>query len=151
MRCPFCEAIDSKVVDSRSTDECLAIRRRRECQSCGRRFTTYETIEMTPIIVIKKDGSRERFERKKVLNGMMIACEKRPVGLETLEQAVLAIENSLRQRGQGEVRSQEVGERVMEKLKEIDQVAYVRFASVYRQFADINSFVRELENLRNRN
>jgi len=139
--------IDSRVIDSRPTDEGNAIRRRRECTSCGRRFTTYEKIEELPLIVIKKDGSREAFDRNKILTGLFKACEKRPVTTATLEQVVDEIELALRNQLSPEVKSQTIGEMVMDHLAEIDQVAYVRFASVYRQFTDIMRFKQELDKL----
>lgn len=145
MKCPNCGYVESKVLDSRPTDEGGSIRRRRECLSCHKRFTTYERIEIIPIIVVKKDKSRQAYDRSKVLNGIMRACEKRPVSLETMEKAVNDIETALNNSLQSEVTSTYIGELVMEKLKEIDEVAYVRFASVYRQFKDINTFKNELE------
>ncbi|NLY53857.1 MAG: transcriptional repressor NrdR [Firmicutes bacterium] len=147
MKCPYCAVIDSRVIDSRPTDEGNAIRRRRECTSCGRRFTTYEKIEELPLIVIKKDGSREAFDRNKILTGLFKACEKRPVTTATLEQVVDEIELALRNQLSPEVKSQTIGEMVMDHLAEIDQVAYVRFASVYRQFTDIMRFKQELDKL----
>ncbi|MBP1558320.1 MAG: transcriptional regulator NrdR [Oscillospiraceae bacterium] len=145
MKCPFCGHADSKVIDSRPTDEGERIRRRRECLSCEKRFTTYEVVETTPLMVIKRDGSREAFDRAKLLSGMLKSCEKRPVSLSTLETAVGEIETTLQNSLEREVSSTEIGELAMEKLKNIDQVAYVRFASVYRQFKDINSFLSELK------
>lgn len=145
MKCPNCGYVESKVLDSRPTDEGGSIRRRRECLGCHKRFTTYERIEIIPIIVVKKDKSRQAYDRSKVLNGIMRACEKRPVSLETMEKAVNDIETALNNSLQSEVTSTYIGELVMEKLKEIDEVAYVRFASVYRQFKDINTFKNELE------
>lgn len=150
MRCPFCGHHGSRVLDSRPVHEGRAIRRRRECEDCEQRFTTFEMVEVQPLIVIKKDGSREEFSRAKLLRGLIRACEKRPVPLERLETLVADIERGLRQDSLSEVPSQEIGERVMEALMDIDEVAYVRFASVYRQFKDINVFVRELEDLLNR-
>ena len=147
MRCPFCGYEESKVIDSRPTDEGERIRRRRECLSCTKRFTTYEIIETVPVIVIKKDKSRETFDRNKLLGGLLRACEKRPVTLDTLEHAVDDIESKLQNSLDREVTSQTIGEYAMEKLKEIDEVAYVRFASVYRQFKDINTFMDELRKL----
>lgn len=147
MKCPFCGYEESKVIDSRPTDEGERIRRRRECLKCAKRFTTYEIIESVPIIVVKKDKSRESFNRDKLLNGMLRACEKRPVSLETLERAVDDIEAGLQNSLDREVTSIRVGECAMEKLKNIDEVAYVRFASVYRQFKDINTFMEELNKL----
>ena len=147
MRCPFCSHTESKVIDSRPTDEGERIRRRRECLSCQRRFTTYEMIESLPIIVIKKDKTRQAFSREKILNGMVRACEKRPVSLETLERAIDDIEVEIQNSLDREVSSEKIGELVMKKLSEIDEVAYVRFASVYRQFRDINTFMDELNKL----
>jgi len=147
VKCPYCAVIDSRVIDSRPTDEGNAIRRRRECTSCGRRFTTYEKIEELPLMVIKKDGSREAFDRNKILTGLFKACEKRPVTTATLEQVVDEIELALRNQLSPEVKSQTIGEMVMDHLAEIDQVAYVRFASVYRQFTDIMRFKQELDKL----
>lgn len=147
MRCPFCGYLESKVVDSRPTDEGGRIRRRRECLKCMKRFTTYEIIETLPIIIIKKDKSREVFDRNKILNGFLRACEKRPVSIEVLEDAVNEIEAILQNSLEREVSSQKLGELAMEQLKEIDEVAYVRFASVYRQFGDVNTFMNELKTL----
>ncbi len=147
MKCPFCGFLDSRVLESRPTDEDTAIRRRRECPRCGRRFTTYERVEETPLVVIKKDGSREMFSRQKILSGMLRACEKRPIPLETLEDAAFDIERALRESGKGEVTSKEIGEMVMAKLRAIDDVAYVRFASVYREFTDLMGFREELERI----
>lgn len=147
MRCPYCAYPESKVIDSRPTDENNSIRRRRECLSCGKRFTTYETVESVPLVVVKKDGSRQSFDRQKLLNGMVRACDKRSVTLQTLEQSVAEIEQRLLNSMEREIPTERVGELVMEELKKIDQVAYVRFASVYRQFQDIDSFVAELNKL----
>ncbi|MGA8942598.1 MAG: transcriptional regulator NrdR [Thermoactinomyces sp.] len=147
MRCPFCGNHGSRVLDSRPVHEGRAIRRRRECEKCEQRFTTFETVEVQPLIVIKKDGSREEFSREKLLRGLIRACEKRPVPLAKLEEVVADIEGKLRQCGMAEVPSKEIGEMVMERLVDIDEVSYVRFASVYRQFKDINVFVNELEDL----
>lgn len=147
MRCPYCAYAESKVIDSRPTDESNSIRRRRECLSCGKRFTTYETVESVPLVVVKKDGSRQSFDRQKILNGLVKACEKRPVPLEVLEKTVADIEQRLLNSMEREIPSERVGELVMDALKEIDQVAYVRFASVYRQFQDIDSFMAELNKL----
>ena len=147
MKCPFCGYEESKVIDSRPTDEGERIRRRRECLKCAKRFTTYEMIESLPIIVIKKDGSRETFDRQKLLTGMLRACEKRPVSIEMLDRAISDIETVSQNSLDREVSSDKIGELVMEKLKEIDEVAYVRFASVYRQFKDINTFMDELNKL----
>ena len=147
MKCPVCACEESKVIDSRPTDEGERIRRRRECTSCGKRFTTYEIIESVPVIVVKKDRSREVFDRNKLFSGMLRACEKRPVSLDAIELAVDEIENSLQNSLDREVTSQRIGELAMEKLKSLDEVAYVRFASVYRQFKDINTFMEELAKL----
>ncbi len=147
MRCPFCGYEESKVIDSRPTDEGEKIRRRRECLSCQKRFTTYEIIETLPIVVVKKDKSRQVFDRTKLIGGMLRACEKRPVPLEVIEEAVDDIEASLQNSIDKEVTSIKIGELAMDKLKNIDEVAYVRFASVYRQFRDINSFMDELARL----
>ena len=147
MKCPFCGYTESKVVDSRPTDEGSSIRRRRECLSCASRFTTYETVEYLPIIVVKKDGSRQTFDRSNMLSGLVKACEKRPVSLAQLEQVVTEIEMSISNSLNREVTSEYIGELAMKQLKEIDEVAYVRFASVYRQFKDINTFMDELTKL----
>ncbi len=147
MKCPFCGYEESKVVDSRSTDDGNRIRRRRECLQCAQRFTTYEIIEHLPIVVVKKDKSREAFDRVKLLNGLIRACEKRPVALSVLEKAVDDIENQLQNSLEREVTSTKIGEYAMEKLMKIDDVAYVRFASVYRQFKDINSFHEAINKL----
>lgn len=147
MKCPFCGFEESKVIDSRPTDEGQRIRRRRECLKCGKRFTTYEIIESLPIIVIKKDKSRETFNRDKLMTGLLRACEKRPVSIDTLDTLIDEIETTLQNSLDREVSSEKIGELVMEKLKNIDEVAYVRFASVYRQFKDINTFMSELEKL----
>lgn len=147
MKCPFCGYEESKVIDSRPTDEGQRIRRRRECLKCGRRFTTYEVVESLPIIVIKKDKSREAFNRDKLMTGLLRACEKRPVSIDTLDKMIDEIESVLQNSLDREVSSEKIGQLVMEKLKKIDEVAYVRFASVYRQFKDINTFMRELNKL----
>lgn len=147
MKCPFCGFEESKVIDSRPTDEGEKIRRRRECISCGKRFTTYEIIESVPIIVVKKDKSRQAFDRVKLFNGMLRACEKRPVSIEQIDKVVSDIEADLQNSLDREVTSVRIGELVMDKLKELDEVAYVRFASVYRQFKDINTFMDELHKL----
>lgn len=147
MKCPYCAFLESKVVDSRPADEGASIRRRRECLSCRKRFTTYETMESLPLIVIKKDGSRQSFDRTKVTAGLIRACEKRPVPYDTLENMVNEIEQVLQNKMEREIPSSEIGELVMERLKKIDEVSYVRFASVYRQFKDINSFMTELSKL----
>lgn len=147
MKCPFCGFEESKVIDSRPTDEGERIRRRRECMGCAKRFTTYEIIESVPVIVVKKDRSREVFDRNKLFNGMLRACEKRPVSLDALERAVDSIENALQNSLDREVTSVRIGEMAMDRLKELDEVAYVRFASVYRQFKDINTFMEELKSI----
>ena len=147
MKCPYCSFEESKVIDSRPTDEGERIRRRRECLNCQKRFTTYEIIESLPIIVIKKDKSREVFNRDKLLNGLLRACEKRPVSLEKLENMIDEIEVVLQNSLDREVSTVHIGELVMERLKPLDEVAYVRFASVYRQFKDINSFMQELNKI----
>lgn len=147
MKCPFCSHLESKVVDSRPAEEGASIRRRRECLACHKRFTTYETMESLPLVVVKKDGSRQSFDRNKVLSGMIRACEKRPVPYSTLESMVNEIEQVLQNEMEREISSAEIGELVMERLKKVDEVAYVRFASVYRQFKDINTFMRELSKL----
>ena len=147
MRCPFCAYPESKVIDSRPTDESNSIRRRRECLSCGKRFTTYETVESLPMVVVKKDGSRQSFDRRKVLGGMIRACEKRPVPLAELEKIAEEIEQDLQNSMEREISTEAIGERVMERLRKVDQVAYVRFASVYRQFKDIDTFMAELNKL----
>ncbi|WP_367926143.1 transcriptional regulator NrdR [uncultured Ruthenibacterium sp.] len=150
MRCPYCGEIESKVIDSRPADDGERIRRRRECLSCAKRFTTYEIVETVPLMVIKKDKSREAFDRQKLLNGLMRACEKRPVTYKMLETAVDNIEQELLNSYEREVTSIHIGELAMQELKQIDEVAYVRFASVYRQFSDINTFMDELKDLLNK-
>jgi len=147
MKCPYCSNLESKVVDSRPSDEGSSIRRRRECLECHKRFTTYETVESLPLVVIKKDGSRQTFDKSKLLNGMIRACEKRPVSFDTLNHIAVEIEQSLQNEMEREISSVEIGELVMKKLKEVDEVAYVRFASVYRQFKDISTFMTELNKL----
>lgn len=147
MKCIYCGCEESKVLDSRSTDETNSIRRRRECLNCGRRYTTYETVETTPILVVKTDGSRQPFDRAKLINGMIKACEKRPVSLTQIESVAMDIEKSLQNKLLQEVNSAELGEMVMNALKKLDEVAYVRFASVYRQFKDITSFKKLLEEM----
>jgi len=147
MRCPFCEAQDTRVIDSRPTEDGHAIRRRRECDKCGKRFTTYEKVEEITFMVIKKDGSREAFDRGKVLNGILKACEKRPVAMADVERIVDDIERSLNNMMQKEIESKVIGEIIMDHLKDLDEVAYVRFASVYRQFKDVSTFVQEIEKL----
>ena len=147
MKCPYCGYKESKVIDSRPAEEGSSIRRRRECLSCAKRFTTYETVESLPIVVIKKDGSRQSFDRQKVLRGMIRACEKRPVSLAELERIADEIEQELQNSMEREIRTADIGEKVMERLRSVDQVAYVRFASVYRQFKDIDTFMAELNKL----
>ena len=147
MKCPYCGEVESKVIDSRPADDGERIRRRRECLGCGKRFTTYEVVETVPLMVVKKDNSREAFNRQKLLNGLMRACEKRPVSYQQLEDAVSNIEQTLLNSYEREVSSMYIGELAMEELKSIDDVAYVRFASVYRQFSDINTFMDELKDL----
>lgn len=147
MKCPFCGYAESKVMDSRPTDEGSRIRRRRECLQCGKRFTTYEVIESLPIVVVKRDKSREVFDRQKLFNGMLRACQKRPVSMQVLERAVDEIEATLQNSLEREVRASRIGELAMDKLRTIDEVAYVRFASVYRQFKDVQSFKDEISRL----
>ena len=149
MKCPFCAYTESKVIDSRPAEEGATIRRRRECLSCGRRFTTYEIIERLPLVVIKRDGSRQTFDKVKLINGMVRACEKRPVPLSSLEQIADDIEQELQSALEREITTEQVGEMVMKRLKDVDEVAYVRFASVYRQFKDIDTFMQELTKLLN--
>jgi len=147
MRCPFCGYKEDKVVDSRATAEESAVRRRRECLKCGKRFTTYEYVEEVSLLVIKKDGRRESFDRKKVLSGIIRACEKRPVSVEKMEDVVTQVEHAIQKKSDREVLASRIGELVMEKLKLIDDVAYVRFASVYRQFKDVGQFMVELKDI----
>ena len=147
MKCMYCGCEVSKVLDSRSTDENNAIRRRRECLNCGRRFTTYETIEMTPILVVKNDGSRQSFDINKVKNGLIKACEKRPISMSQIETMAAEIEKEVQNSSLQEIPSSKIGEIVMDKLKETDEIAYVRFASVYRQFKDIESFKKLIDEL----
>lgn len=147
MKCPFCSNADTKVIDSRPTEEGFAIRRRRGCDNCGKRFTTYEKVEETILMVAKKDSRREVFDRNKILNGIVKACEKRPVSMTQIEGMVDDIEKTLNNLMEKEVTSDYIGELVMEQLKKVDEVAYVRFASVYRQFTDVNTFIREIEKL----
>ena len=151
MKCPFCDYSGTKVLDSRSANENKSIRRRRECEKCTRRFTTFEMVEETPLIVIKKDGSREEFSREKMLRGLIRACEKRPVSMERLEVIVSEVEMQLRNTAHAEVDSLGIGEIVMEQLYPVDEVAYIRFASVYRQFKDINMFLKELTQILGKN
>lgn len=147
MNCPFCNNPDTKVLDTRSTDDGKSIRRRRECVSCSKRFTTYEKIEDIPLIIVKKDGRRDIFDPNKILNGLIKACEKRPVAIEQLEKLVAEIEKELKGDLEKEITSTRVGELIMDKLKALDEVAYVRFASVYREFKDVSTFVKEIEQL----
>ncbi|MBN2603255.1 MAG: transcriptional repressor NrdR [Candidatus Thermoplasmatota archaeon] len=150
MECPYCHNNETKVTDSRDTGV-YTIRRRRECLNCNRRFTTYEYIEITPIYVVKKDGRREKFDRNKIKNGVMKALEKRPVPHEKIDEMIESVEDKIRKTGKEEIESNEIGEYVMDALKEIDHVAYIRFASVYRSFADIESFEEEIKNLAKQN
>lgn len=147
MRCPFCENEDTKVIDSRHTEDGHAIRRRRECDACGKRFTTYEKVEQMMLMVIKKDGRREAFDRDKIMSGVIKACEKRPVSMAEIENIVDEIERGLNNMMEKEVESSFIGELIMERLRKLDEVAYVRFASVYRQFKDVSTFVAEIEQL----
>ena len=149
MKCPFCGFLESKVIDSRPADESTSIRRRRECLACRKRFTTYETIESLPLVVIKRDGSRQTFDKSKLINGMVRACDKRKIPLPVLEQIADEIEQELQGALDREVTTEDVGEMVMRRLKDVDEVAYVRFASVYRQFKDIDTFMQELTKLLN--
>lgn len=148
MLCPYCQEEESKVIDSRSSEDGAAIRRRRECVACKRRFTTYERVEERPLLVVKKGGNREQFDRSKILNGLTRACEKRPISSETIEKIVNSIETDLRDFNDREVSSMVIGEMVMDKLRNLDEVAYVRFASVYRQFTDVNSFINTINQLK---
>ncbi|SDB83699.1 transcriptional regulator NrdR [Shouchella lonarensis] len=150
MRCPKCQYNGTRVLDSRPSDEGRSIRRRRECEQCTERFTTFEIVEEPPLVVVKKDGMREAFSKEKMLRGLIRACEKRPVPLEALEEVVTDVERALRNEGKNEIQSDVIGEHVMERLAHIDDVAYVRFASVYRQFKDINVFIKELTELMNK-
>lgn len=150
MKCPFCGEQESKVIDSRPVEDGSVIRRRRECLSCGRRFTTYERVEYPMILVIKKDGRRELFDREKIIRGLLKACEKRPVPREKIEEIANRVESEIRAEGRKEVTSKEIGEKVVDALREVDKVAYVRFASVYREFTDLTHFIKELENLLNK-
>ncbi len=149
MRCPYCSFIESKVIDSRPTEENSSIRRRRECLKCGKRFTTYEKLEAISLVVVKKDDSRQPFNRNKILKGIMTACEKRPISIMQMERVADDIEGELAQRMEREVPSTKIGEMVMEKLRKLDEVAYVRFASVYKQFDDLGTFMEELKGLIN--
>lgn len=147
MRCPFCSFEESKVVDSRSTDDNTTIRRRRECLRCNKRYTTYEKVEDIPILVIKRDSTRENFNKEKIVNGLIIACQKRPISRKQIEELAEDIEKAISNKMITEVDSKSIGEMVMERLKEIDEISYVRFASVYRQFKDINTFLEEIKSL----
>ncbi len=147
MKCPFCSHNDSRVIDSRAVEDGITIRRRRECPNCGRRFTTYEKYEETPLVVSKKDGRRELFDAKKLLGGLLKAFEKRPVSYEKVQEIADSIERELRMSGETEIESAKIGELVMQYLEDTDQIAYVRFASVYRQFADVKNFMQELERI----
>jgi transcriptional repressor NrdR len=147
MKCPFCDHEESKVIDSRESKKGLSIRRRRECLSCKRRFTTYEKIEEIPYMVVKKDGSRQPFDSQKLLRGLLKACEKRPIPISQVEEIVDEIESRLHERAEKEIKASEIGQFVMDRLKELDKVAYVRFASVYREFRDVMEFKQELESL----
>lgn len=151
MRCPFCNGDNTRVIDSRPSEENNSIRRRRQCEQCERRFTTYEKVETIPIMVIKRDGTRELFDRNKILNGIVKSCNKRNISIKQMESIVDDVENTILNTLQKEIKSTQIGELVMEKLKEIDEVAYVRFASVYRQFKDINTFMDELKKLLSEN
>ena len=148
MRCPFCKQPDSRVIDSRAADEGTTIRRRRECSKCGRRFTTYEVVERLPLMVVKRDNRREPFSRDKLLTGIIRSCDKRDISMEQITNFVAEIEHEIRNRTEPEVPSKKIGEIVMERLKDFDEVAYIRFASVYRKFDDITNFIEELETLR---
>jgi transcriptional repressor NrdR len=147
MKCPYCNYKEDKVVDSRTTQQGAAIRRRRECLSCGQRFTTYEYIEDVPFMVVKKDGGRQPYDRKKILSGIMKACEKRPISIDTMEEVVSYVERAIQKKPEREIPSSRIGELLMEKLKSLDEVAYVRFASVYRQFKDVEQFMNELQGI----
>ena len=147
MKCLYCSCTESKVVDSRSSDDARTIRRRRECVSCGRRFTTYETIEVTPVLVVKNNGTRQAFNAEKVKNGIIKSCEKRPVAMATIENIVADISKQVYNSMESEISSKQIGEMVMDHLKKIDEVAYVRYASVYRSFKDISSFMAELQSM----
>ncbi|AYW45128.1 transcriptional regulator NrdR [Tetragenococcus koreensis] len=147
MHCPKCHHNNSRVIDSRQTDDGRAIRRRRECENCGYRFTTFERIEEAPLLVIKKNGAREEFNREKILRGLIRSAEKRPVAMEQMEQIVDHVESRIREMGENEISSNLIGEYVMEDLKDVDEIAYIRFASVYRQFKDMSVFLKELEDI----
>jgi transcriptional repressor NrdR len=150
MRCPYCQEYESRVIDSRASEDGCTIRRRRECINCKRRFTTYERVEERPLLVVKNGGDREQFSREKIMKGISKACEKRPVSLEEMETVVADIERELRDNFDREVSSKVIGEIIMDKLQDLDEVAYVRFASVYRQFGDLNSFIKTIEQLKNK-
>ena len=150
MKCPFCKKPDSRVIDSRAADDGATIRRRRECSECGRRFTTYEVGEKLPLMVVKRDNRREPFSRDKLLTGIIRSCDKRDISMEQITNFVAEIERTIRNRTEPEVPSEKIGEIVMERLKDFDEVAYIRFASVYRKFDDITNFIEELETLRAR-
>jgi transcriptional repressor NrdR len=145
MRCPFCSSMDDKVIDSRVSGEGASIRRRRECLKCGKRFTTYEYVEEAPLMIVKRDGSRQRFDREKIKSGIMKACEKRPISMEKIEEILDEIEREVHRKTDKEIKSTSIGNMVMEKLYNLDEVAYVRFASVYRRFKDVSHFKKELE------
>jgi len=147
MKCPFCSSLESKVIDSRLAKDETSIRRRRECLDCKSRYTTYERVEEVELMIIKKDGTRESFDRSKIISGMTKACEKRPISMDVIEGFVSELEREFQERGEREVESMEIGERVISKLYKIDEVAYVRFASVYRSFKDVNQFMKELKDL----
>ena len=147
MKCIFCGSLDSKVIDSRMSEDGTSIRRRRECNACGKRFTTYETIELTPIMVVKKNGERQEYSRNKLKQGILNACAKRPVSMETIDKLVLEVEKKINNSLDQEIKSSQIGEYVMEGLKDIDDVAYIRFAAVYREFKDINSWLSEIKDL----
>ena len=147
MRCPFCNYYDIGVIESRHIEEEMVIRRRRICKRCNKRFTTYERIDLIPLMVVKKDGRREPFSREKITNGIIKACEKRPISIDTINELVVDIERTMKNEGKSEVQSSQIGELVISKLRVLDEVAYVRFASVYRQFKDVSSFVKEIKNL----
>ncbi|MEQ8235417.1 MAG: transcriptional regulator NrdR [Syntrophomonadaceae bacterium] len=150
MMCPFCYEAESKVIDSRSSEDGAVIRRRRECTACKKRFTTYERVEERPLLVVKKGGEREQFDRDKIINGITRACEKRPVSSEEIENIVNKIEADLRDLNDREISSRAIGEMVMDRLRELDDVAYVRFASVYRQFTDLNSFINTIDQMKSK-
>ncbi|MDD4956960.1 MAG: transcriptional regulator NrdR [Candidatus Omnitrophica bacterium] len=145
MKCPYCKNMEDKVIDSRMIGEGLSIRRRRECLGCGKRFTTYEYVEKAPLMVVKRDGTRKRFDREKIKSGIMKACEKRPVSMDKIEELVEEIEREVQKKADQEIKSTVIGNMVMEKLYDLDEVAYVRFASVYRRFKDVSHFMKELE------